>query len=309
MADSLADEARRVARHVCDHPDRVGLAAACIAGAKFSSRLPAPLALIPLVALPPAAARALPSGRVRSYGTFLAHTMAYVEAFKLPHRDPESQRSRLAIDSVIKADQRLGGGVAPNARLQRLRRRPRVRAVLDRFFGITYFAWAAERHVALIWLFLRHPRALPRAAALVSAVFDVSLAIQAVKPSAPPWWAAQQGFLRDEPLHRVTVDASRELPLVPQEHADASQEANPWAAWPSPHTATSAVLALALLDVDGRAAAAAGAYAACLWVGLIYLGEHYLSDVLGGLALAGAVYAAEQAARRPARALVRALGV
>jgi membrane-associated phospholipid phosphatase len=294
-----------VARHLREHPGRAGFAAACVAGAKLAPRAPAPFALVPLVALPPAAARALPDGRVRAYATFVAHTVAYFEAFKLPHRNPARQRRRLSIEGVAELDRRLGGGLAPNARLQRLRGRPRVRWVLDRFFGLVYFGWAVERHLVLLWLFVRHPSALPRAAALVSVVFDVTLAIHAARPSAPPWWAAKNGFLDDSPLHRVTVDASRALPLVPEQDAEAAEEPNPWAAMPSPHTATAAILAVALADVSPCAAAVAGAYAVCLCVALVYLGEHYVSDVLAGLALTAAVWAAEPYAHTPARGVAQ----
>ena len=201
--------------------------------------------------------------RVRWYALFVAHSIAYLQAFKLPHRRHEAELHRLRTGYPIRADRLIGRGVVPGVRLQRLRRRPRVRAVLDRVLGATYFAWAPQRHVALLWLIARHPRAFPRAAMLVGAAFDVSLAYQAAVPTAPPWWAAQQAIL-DEPLHRVTVDASRALPLVPEEDADARTEANPWASMPSNHTASAVALALALADVDRRAGAAAGAYAAVL---------------------------------------------
>jgi membrane-associated phospholipid phosphatase len=235
-------------------------------------------------------ARAELKRRALAYLAFIGHSVAYSQLFKLPHRDQAAQRARLRIRYPIAGDRLLGAGIVPGARLQRLRRRPRVRAVLDRFLGAVYFAWVPERHAALLWLLWRHPRSFARAATLVSLAFDVSLVYQALVPTAPPWWAAKYGLLQDG-LERVTVEASDALPLVPHEDAYEAAEANPWASFPSPHTATAAVLAAVLAEADPRAGAIGVAYAATLCVALVYLGEHYVVDVIGGLALTGALVA------------------
>ena len=36
-------------------------------------------------------------------------------------------------------------------------------------------------------------------------------------------------------------------------------------------------------------------YSACVWLSVVYLGEHYVVDVIGGIILAGAAFAAEGA--------------
>src|ERR687886_2527696 len=64
---------------------------------------------------------------------------------------------------------------------------------------------------------------------------------------------------------------------------------NPLAAMPSLHFATS-VTAARVLAGTGRAAGVFGwAYAATLGVALVYLGEHYVVDLLAGLVLAEGV--------------------
>jgi len=61
---------------------------------------------------------------------------------------------------------------------------------------------------------------------------------------------------------------------------------NPFAAMPSLHFATS-VMAAHLLGEVGRVEAAIGwAYAVALGFALVYLGEHYVIDLIGALALA-----------------------
>ena len=64
---------------------------------------------------------------------------------------------------------------------------------------------------------------------------------------------------------------------------------NPLAAMPSLHFATSLMAALLLAEVGPLAGALGFSYAATLGFALVYLGEHYAADLLGGAALTVAV--------------------
>jgi hypothetical protein len=64
---------------------------------------------------------------------------------------------------------------------------------------------------------------------------------------------------------------------------------NPLAAMPSLHFATSVMAALLLAETGPVAGAAGWAYASTLGFALVYLGEHYVADLLGGVALTAAV--------------------
>jgi hypothetical protein len=82
---------------------------------------------------------------------------------------------------------------------------------------------------------------------------------------------------------------------------------NPLAAMPSLHLATSAMAALLLAETGPLPGLVGGGYAALLGFALVYLGEHYVVDLLGGLALTLAVRRAEPLARTPVRAIARAI--
>ncbi len=70
-------------------------------------------------------------------------------------------------------------------------------------------------------------------------------------------------------------------------------DGNPWAAMPSLHFGAS-VLAAILLGESNRAAGAIGwTYAGVLGFALVYLGEHYVVDLLAGLGLVAAVRVGE----------------
>ena len=60
---------------------------------------------------------------------------------------------------------------------------------------------------------------------------------------------------------------------------------NPWAAMPSLHFATSLVVADELAGAGRAEGAVSWAYALTLGFALVYLGEHYVTDLAAGAAL------------------------
>jgi hypothetical protein len=64
---------------------------------------------------------------------------------------------------------------------------------------------------------------------------------------------------------------------------------NPLAAMPSLHFATSVTAAHVLSDTGKVAGALGWSYAATLGVALVYLGEHYVVDLIAGAVLTGAI--------------------
>jgi hypothetical protein len=82
---------------------------------------------------------------------------------------------------------------------------------------------------------------------------------------------------------------------------------NPLAAMPSLHFATSVTAAHVLSDT-GRVAGALGwTYAATLGLALVYLGEHYVVDLLAGLTLAEGIRTATPAVSSTTRRVSGAL--
>ena len=78
---------------------------------------------------------------------------------------------------------------------------------------------------------------------------------------------------------------------------------NPLAAMPSLHFATSVTAAHVLAETGARAGALGWTYTALLGTALVYLGEHYVVDLVAGLALAEGVRAGAPAATPLARRL------
>ena len=124
-----------------------------------------------------------------------------------------------------------------------------------------------------------------------------------VLPVAPPWWAAEHGLLPGpDGAPAITYlkaqgfnDLARMLGFEGRYlYSYAIYEVNPnaVAAFPSLHAAYPFLAFLFARRAFGRAGWIMLAYAACVWFAIVYLADHYVVDVLGGLAYACAAYLA-----------------
>jgi membrane-associated phospholipid phosphatase len=271
-------------------------------------RIPGGAALAVNAAAPFALAVAEPRSRKRDAGIFFFQMWAFLIAHELPFDDPEGARRRLRVDYPIKIDTALGAGVTPTLRLQAHRRRRGGGPTLpEKALTWVHWLWFFEPYVALLWVQLRRPERFPHAAARMAAVFDLGCVVYYAVPTAPPWWASEEAGRMEGKVERVMVEVGEEFWGDAWERMYEFLGGNPWAAMPSLHFATSTMAAIVLADA-GRADAMAGwAYAASLGYALVYLGEHYVADLIGGLALVALVLRAEPVAARALQRLSPAL--
>jgi membrane-associated phospholipid phosphatase len=267
-----------------------GAVAAAVAVPLLRRRLraPAPVTVAACAAGPLAVAVLFPRSRKRDVVLYAMQMWAFTMVHELPYDDPERLRQRLRSRYPIVADRAIGLGRLPNARLQRaLSRLPRV-ATIDRFLTWVHWLWFLEPYVALVWILLRHPERFPRAARQLAAVFDVGCVGYFAVPTAPPWWASEQG-LTEEEVRRIMVGVGEDTWRSAWPKMYATLGSNPWAAMPSLHFATSTMAAISLSE-SGRVEGALGwSYALTLGFALVYLGEHYVTDLIAGAGLVTAV--------------------
>jgi len=255
-------------------------------------RIPAPVTVAACAGGPLALAVLRPRSKKRDVALFAAQMWAFTMAHELPYDDPERLRRRLRVGYPIAADRVIGGGRLPNVRLQRaLARLPRVGA-LNRFLTWAHWLWFFEPYLALALILVRHNERFPRAARQMAAVFDTGCAVYFALPTAPPWWASEQGETGEE-VRRIMVEVGEETWKSAWPRMYDALGGNPWAAMPSLHFATSVAAAISLAEA-GRVEGAIGwGYAGTLGFALVYLGEHYVTDLLAGAALVAAVRCAE----------------
>jgi len=135
-----------------------------------------------------------------------------------------------------------------------------------------------------IWHFRRE--VFPRFRKAILLVFAGGLIGYTLVPTVPPWMASSQlGLLPS--VVRVADETYRRIPEL-----YSTFDSNPVAAMPSLHTAFPAVFAFLSAAVFPRfVAVAAGAYLLLVSFAVIYLGDHYIIDIVAGWALALAAVA------------------
>ena len=222
----------------------------------------------------------------------------------------DAQERRVHIDYPIVADRVLGLGElptrAPAARAGPRRARGRrtgARSTACSCGRTGCGSWS--RTARSLYILVRHPQRFPRAAVMTYAVFDIGASVYWLLPTAPPVVRGLRGA-------RGTATASRRVRRMMVEYGEHLLERRLGLALQCVRRQPSGRDALAALRHirDGRAPARRGgsrwrarsafAYAATLGFALVYLGEHYVVDLLGGRGAdgRGAAAGAARAARR-----------
>ena len=261
-------------------------------------RVTAPPVVLQAVAYaaPVALCVALPRTRARDAATCALQMWAYLAAYKSPHDDAAAQAQRVHVRYPIVADRVLGLGELPSVRLQRaLARKGPAGAewrTLDRVLVWAHWSWFMVPHGSVGYVLARHPERFPRTAAMTYAVFNLGAVFYWVAPTAPPWYAAGAAERTGEgaaDVRRMMVEYGEHFWRDGWGSLYSVFGGNPLAAMPSLHFATSLMAALLLAEVGPLPGGLAGAYAVTLGFALVYLGEHYVVDLLAGAALTVAV--------------------
>jgi membrane-associated phospholipid phosphatase len=192
----------------------------------------------------------------------------------------------------VTADEILGLGQVPTVRLQDALYTPGHLHFWDyAAFGFWFSHFFATLLVAVaIWLY--RYQWFHRFAACIVALAGLGLITYVLFPAAPPWLASDHGYI--DHTYRITHAVVNNLP-VPKAGA-LFQKGTDWgndvAAVPSLHAAYTMLICIFLWPrVDRRWRPLLVAYPVGMGLSLIYLGEHYLIDILlGWVYAAGAVY-------------------
>jgi membrane-associated phospholipid phosphatase len=310
-----------------------------VAAPVLRRRLPAPPAVAQATAFaaPVALCVAVPRSRRRDVATCALQMWAYLALYKTPHDDAAQQARQVRIDYPIVLDRALGLGELPTVRLQRALAEADRWTALDRVLVWSHWTWFFVPHGTLLYIMFRHPERFDRAAVMTYAVFDLGASVYWVLPTAPPWYAATvQGEVADAPDRGEALAALAERVGDPGRHGADSKAilavrrmmveygehfwkerwgplyevlgGNPLAAMPSLHFATSLMAAQLLSECGPGPGALGWAYALTLGFSLVYLGEHYVVDLLGGAAVTAVVRRFGPRAEPALRAVSGAIG-
>ncbi len=257
------------------------------------ARLPKPVVTACSIAAPIGLAVATPRNRARDVGSALLQMWGYIAHYEMPNDDPEALMRRVRVDYPVKVDRIIGLGELPGLRLQR-----RFGAVgrvntAEKTLVWLHWLWFFVPHGTALYYLTRHNEKFERAALHTYAVFDLGVIAYWIVPTAPPWYAATVAEPSRAPgLRRIMVEHGELFWEDRWEPMYGFLGGNPLAAMPSLHFATSVMAAHLLAELGPVHGAVGWSYALTLGFALVYLGEHYVADLLAGLALTEGVRAA-----------------
>ena len=174
-------------------------------------------------------------------------------------------------------------GTLPSAWLQDRLYTPAQAHWWDAPLALVYVSHFVAIPLAVAVLWFRRSDRFRRCLWAVLVTTGVGIVTYVVYPMAPPWLAAQLGHV--EPVARISGIGwqALELPWVGGLLGSSQAASNPVAAMPSLHAGSAALVLLLFWSVArwwGRCLLAV--YAALMAFTLVYTGEHYVVDVLGG---------------------------
>jgi hypothetical protein len=269
-------------------------------------KLPAAVTAVAVASGPPALAVLRPRTRTRDVGLYTLQMLAFLHCKDLPADDLDALRERVKITYPVKADLAIGGGELPTVRLQQALEGLGRNNPLDRTLSWVHWMWFFEPHASLLWILSKDSDRFPKAARQMSGVYDVGCAFYSAVPTAPPWWASENGYA-DPRVRRIMQEVGKEQWGPAWDHLYGFLGNNPWAAMPSLHFACSLMAAILLTEAGPVEGALGWAYAGALGFALVYLGEHYVIDLIAGAALVVLVRKGEQLAEPLADAVSESL--
>jgi membrane-associated phospholipid phosphatase len=166
-----------------------------------------------------------------------------------------------------------------------------------------HWLWFLVPHGTLVYIMLRRRGRFDCAAVMTYAVFDIGAMIYWILPTAPPWYAAahagrsrhfngrllpvstSDGGPQDIAVRRMMVEYGEFFWKDGWGPLYSVLGGNPLAAMPSLHFATSMMAAQLLSETGPVAGTLAWSYTATLGFALVYLGEHYVVDLIAGAML------------------------
>ena len=172
----------------------------------------------------------------------------------------------------------------------------------DLFEDVASFVYSAHFVLPVIvgaWLWASDRTEFRRFGLSLVVLCSLAFVTYVVAPTAPPW-LAQPGSVQ----HLMQQTVSRlDLPSA-LTWLYAHHDYNLYAAFPSLHAGFPVLAAVAAWRRDKRVGAALSIWAVLVWFTVVYLGEHYVADVIGGVlyaAVALAIIAWIWKVRAPAR--------
>jgi membrane-associated phospholipid phosphatase len=187
---------------------------------------------------------------------------------------------------VIAADRAIGFGSIPTVVFQRLWYSAANPTPLDHFTVGMHLSYYLVPPAVGIILWYCNQVVFERYMFAISATYLLGLIVHFAVPTIPPWMAGHRGYV--EPIARVLYDRLNTQWPSFYRFGNSIAGGNDVAAMPSLHMGAAFLVALGLARIKRVVATLGIAYALAMGFSLVYTGEHYVIDLLGGILIAWA---------------------
>jgi len=183
---------------------------------------------------------------------------------------------------MVHFDLWLGGGELPTKWLQHHLWGGSLRWY-DFCFYLLYTAHFVVPVAAAVLIWKRRPRLYWTYVGAIMGLSFAAFATYVLFPAAPPWLASDHRLI--PPVHRVSHDIWQAVGIADPDVLYSRLSPNLVAAVPSLHASYPLLILIFLIRAFGaRRVWWAAAYPAALWIGIVYMGEHYVFDIVAGVA-------------------------
>ncbi len=191
---------------------------------------------------------------------------------------------------MVKFDRWLFGGTLPTAWLQQHWYFGHV-AWYDFYFYFLYMLHFVAPVLLAVIIWKYRPKDYWFFITALLLLSYVGFIIYVLFPAAPPWLASDMGKI--PPIHRISSDVWAAFGVKNFSQYYQQLSPNAVAAMPSLHAAYPLLFTMVVRKLWGNGWFLASLiYPVSIWVGVVYLGEHYVADVVAGVGLAFLSYLA-----------------
>jgi hypothetical protein len=280
---------------------RVGIAVALIVISLFTNRQFLGWGLFAILAV-----LVVPYGRARSFlGAFVPYAAIWFVFTFLRSLADETRWARIVNTRVAELERWLFNGELPSIRLQADFYTPGDLQWYDYYFTFIHWSYFIVPHAVAAYLWWKHFAHFRQLLMGLGIMLTMGLALYFLLPSNPPWMAPESINTPGAPtVLRIMEPIGKQLGGgLYQAGYSVVGESNPIAAMPSIHFAVTFMLVMAAYAFGRAWTLAAWFYAFSMGLALIYMGEHYVVDVLAGAAITALGWAAAGAWIRSGRAV------